>query len=111
MQYASGMLRAPRRFAVRRAVVPGAWRPGAYLVLDTSQGMLRLTPRGADQYALWVLALNAALLGSAGSPGGAAEDGAAAAQRQKERGGGGGAPPGGKQLLGEMRWSSALLMG
>ena len=42
MLYPHGWLRKPLRFAVRRAVLNcPAWRPGAYIVLDTG-GWLHL---------------------------------------------------------------------
>ncbi|PRW45539.1 hypothetical protein C2E21_6017 [Chlorella sorokiniana] len=78
--YPHGLFRKPLRFAVRRAVVNcPAWRPGAYIVLDTARGMLlRLEPSTAAEYARWVLALNVAFLasgaGAAADPGSSSSD-------------------------------------
>ena len=66
--YPSGLFRRLRCFAIKRVVASaGAWRPGAYLLLDTPRGMLRLQPHGAEEYGRWLLALNALLQGSGDS--------------------------------------------
>ncbi|EFN53064.1 hypothetical protein CHLNCDRAFT_54039 [Chlorella variabilis] len=93
--YPSGMFRKPLRVAVKRGVVNSpAWRIGAYLVLDTARGMLRLEPSTAAEYARWVLALNAAFVASGAAGGG--------------EGGGSGGIMG---PVGDMPWSPAILFG
>eukprot|EP00887_Chlorella_sp_A99_P003243 scaffold9.g3243.t1 len=63
--YPHGLLKQPRRFAIKRAIVLGPWRAGAYVLLDTSRGMLRLEPASGTAYGRWVLGVNAALLAAA----------------------------------------------
>jgi hypothetical protein len=57
--------------------------------------MLRLEPASAEEHARWVLALNAAFLASGSGSGGASAAGQG----------------GDRTLLGDQRWSPAILFG
>ena len=40
----------------------GAWRQGKAITADADTGSIKLEPGSAEEYTLWVLGLNAALL-------------------------------------------------
>ena len=48
---------------VRRIhVMRGIWRQGKAITADADTGSIKLEPASAEEYAVWVLGLNAALL-------------------------------------------------
>lgn len=88
------------------------------MVVDTAErGMLRIAPSSQAQYALWVLGLNAALTlaqrpGAGAGVGPAAAAGSSGGEGAAEKLEAGAAGSGSSlQLVGDMQWSAAFMIG
>eukprot|EP00891_Asterochloris_glomerata_P008704 jgi/Astpho2/8704/fgenesh1_pg.00128_%23_14_t len=67
LTYSHGWMRKRMQYTIQRTHVPGGpWQSGKSITLDTDNGAIDLEPGSLQDYAVWVLGLNAALVGEHG---------------------------------------------